>query len=399
MKVKRYFATSMRRALELARQQQGSEVMILSNRQVDGGVELMTASADASAPDTEDLAADTYAPSADRKPGTAPGFDSAGRSQNPGLSPVSAQLWTDPGIADRMQRELRTLRALVERQLSGIAWRDFDYEHPIQAALVRALSGIGLAPRFARSVASDISDDLDFEAAWRRCLGVLAHQLNVAQSGFLDHGGSVAFVGPPGAGKSTVLAKCAAQFALKHGETSVAIVTTDDVRLAAHQQLRSFGRILGIAVRTAFGADAILECLARLTRYRLVLIDTPGLPPQDPRMQALLGALKAKPLSVQTQLVLSATTDYRTLLREVGAYRAAQPAGWILTKLDLAAQLGGAITVLAEQRLPLTYVCAGQRIPDDLEPARAHRIVARAVHMGKRSTEAVDSLEFEQAFA
>ena len=387
MKVKRYFATSMRRALELVRQEQGPDVMILSNRKVDGGVELMTASDDP---------AGTAA--GGQAPWTAVSEPHANAANRSAIA-ESPRLWTDPNVADQMQRELRTLRTLVERQLSGIAWRDFDHEHPMQAALVRALSEIGLSPRFARGVARDISDDLDFEAAWRRCLGVLAHQIKVAQSSFLEHGGTVALVGPPGVGKSTVVAKCAAQFALKHGETSVAIVTTDDVRLAAHEQLRSFGRILGIPVRSAFRPDAIPECLAGLRRHRLVLIDTPGLPPQDARMQALMAALGAKPLAVQTQLVLSATTDYRTLAREVAGYLAAQPTGWILTKLDLAAQLGPAISVLAEQGLPLSYVCAGQRIPDDLEPARAYRIVARAVHLGKRAFEAVDSLEFEQAFA
>jgi flagellar biosynthesis protein FlhF len=310
--------------------------------------------------------------------------------------PARAMLWTDSGVAAQMQGELKALRAMIEHQMPGLAWRDFRSERPLQAALLRDLSRLGLPAQCARTIATQVDGQTDFDVAWRRCLAVLAHALKIVPSPFAD-GGRIAVLGQAGVGKSTVIAKAAAQYALRHGADQVAIVTLDNIRVGAEQQLRSFGRLLGVTVRAVPDPEALAECLDSLEQYRLVLIDTPGFGTADPRVEGLHAALALPRLGIRTVRVLATTTEYHTLARSVAG---AAADAWVLTKLDEAALLGPALAILVEHGLPVACVSAGQRIPHDLEPAMAHRLVARAVALARPGNGAEnENLELEQAFA
>ncbi|MCP5145852.1 MAG: flagellar biosynthesis protein FlhF [Gammaproteobacteria bacterium] len=390
MKVKRYFAETMRQALEIVREAEGPDVMILSNRKVEGGVELLTAiETSDDGPEIREL----------------PDVDLRGplvrNDSKPAVSDDQAapSVWTSNVATQSMQNELRTLRALVERQLSATAWRDFKHEHPLHASLVRGLAQLGMQMPLARAIASEISELKDYDAAWRHCLAILAHKLRTETPGWMENGGIVAFVGPAGAGKSTVLAKLAARFALTHGADSVALIAADNVRIAAQQQLRAFGRILGVAVRSVVDPGEVHDTVASLQRHRLILIDTAGLSPADDHMVNLFRELRRPELGAVLELVVPATTDYRTLSRTVQAYVEQGVRGAVLTRMDEAAELGACLSVLVEQELSLNFVCAGQKVPDDIEVARAHQVVARAVQLTRDAASVPDNMVLEQAFA
>lgn len=371
MKIRTYRAPSMREALEQVRAEQGADAVILSNRRIEGGVEVTTA----------------------RDDGSAAGWTAS--SVAPSAGDGRGALWTDPAVATQMQQELKALRTMIEQQMPGLAWREFRSERPLQATLLRKLATLGLPPSYARRIASKADGQTNLDSAWQRCLAVFAHALHIVPAPFAA-GGRIAVLGAPGVGKTTVLAKAAAQYALQHGADQVAIATLDNIRVGAEQQLRSFGRVLGVTVRAVPEPAALAACLDELARYRLVLIDTPGMGANDPRLAPTAAALADPRLGVRSVRLVAATTEYHTLARAVAG---ASADAWVLTRVDEAALLGPALAVLAEQRLPLACISAGQRIPHDLEAAVAHRLVARAVALLRDGIAAPDNVELERAFA
>ncbi len=183
------------------------------------------------------------------------------------------------------------------------------------------------------------------------------------------------------------MAKLAARFALRHGRRHVALVTTDSYRIGAHEQLRTYGRILGIPVQTAGDRDELQAVLNHARDRKLVLIDTAGVSQRDVNLMERLSTLSLGDQRIRNCLVLSATGQ-TSLQREV--IRNFQKAGLhdcIITKIDEAGSLGGVLSVLVEHQLPASFVGDGQQVPDDLHPARAEKLVQHAVNLMHRMEE------------
>jgi flagellar biosynthesis protein FlhF len=427
MKVKRYFASNMRSALEMIRQDQGPDVLILSNRKVDGGVELITADEL-----TEQEAARFTAPAARRRPelaataatgAAAPApNDSAGgvapttatttaAAPTPGPATAAAApflpphlesaeyLWTDAGTVAQMREELRNLKGLLESQLCGLAWSDFGNRHPLRARLLRVLTQVGLCPGLARALVAEVPDDMDYRAGWHRALALLVTRLRGLDDPILRSAGRVALLGPTGVGKSTVVSKLAARHALKAGADKVTIVSMDDRRLGAHQQLKAFGRLLGTAVHVARDCGELALLLEDFAPGSLVLIDTPGAAPDDSRYQDLARSLVALDAGISLYNVMSATTDYLTATKQLQATAGLDVTGCILTKLDEAATLGPTLSAIIECGPPLAYTCAGQCVPDDLDPVDARALVERTIALAKATPAPRDQTVFERAFS
>ncbi len=404
MKVKRYVAANMRSALDMIKQEQGSDVLILSNRKVDGGIELVTAD-ELSEQEAQRLSERTARrSSAERQAATPAPATAAARPAAATTAPARAAttteeyLWTDAGTVSQMRDELKSLKSLLESQLSGLAWSDFGGRHPLRARLMRALSSIGIAAGLARELVAEVPDELDYEAGWHRVLAMLVVRLHVVADPILGAGGRVALLGSTGVGKSTLISKLAARFALAHGPESVAIVSMDDRRLGAHQQMKAFGRLIGSVVYTPRDCTELATLLDGLESRRLVLIDTPGHSADDARYAELvngLGALRAPP---QTYHVLAATTDYLASSRALRRGAEVGLDACILTKLDEAATLGPSLSSIIESGLPLAYCSAGQRVPDDLETVDARELVERGVELARGMPQAADAAAIEQAF-
>lgn len=423
MKVRRYFAANMRSALEMVRQEQGPDVLILSNRKVDGGVELLTASGDADAELIEKftppprerpatLAVDEAVPSLPREEDSAfapvapsPAAPASRRaapraaSPAPGAGGGHGVLWTNQDTINQMQRELGALKSLLENQLSSLAWNDFSQRSPIGARLMRVLVQLGVTPRLARALVAETGPVNEFNEAWRQVVAVLRQRITCLDDPVLRHGGHFALCGPTGVGKTTLASKLAGRYALARGNHSVALVSTDDQRLGAHHQLKTFGRLVGITVRTVRSLEELPEQLAELHDRELVLIDLPGFAPGDPGFRQSLATLHGLPSRVETYLVMSASTDHLSLERIVAAAAGQALAGCCLTKLDEAASLGPAVSAIVESRLPVAYLSAGQQVPDDVAAATRSALLEQFVAMGKASPTPVDTAYFEQAFS
>ncbi|GAP66752.1 flagellar biosynthetic protein FlhF [Mizugakiibacter sediminis] len=278
-----------------------------------------------------------------------------------------------------MKQELRELRGMLESQLSSLAWNDLGRRKPLSARMLRELSRLGIDADVAGAIVADLPEHISPEQARYLPLGLLSRKLPVNAHDFLDDGGVVALLGATGVGKTTTLAKLAARYVMRHGLKGVALVTTDDFRIGAEEQLFHYGRLLGVPVYSAGEPAALCALMERLADQRLVLIDTPGMACRDARVAALMHGLRETRTPVRNTLVLAANAQAAALDEALRAYAPFAPAGCILTKLDEAPTLGGALSALIRHRLPVDYSTDGQRVPEDIARADAHRLVCRAV--------------------
>lgn len=173
------------------------------------------------------------------------------------------------------------------------------------------------------------------------------------------------FIGPPGAGKTTTIAKIAARERARHGR-AIPMIAADGFRAGAVEQLRTYADIIGSAFRVARTSDELEQALMR-TR-RTVLVDTAGRSPGDDAVREQLAVL-SRHEGVRTHLVIPADTSVASAKRIFTAYADVKPSRVVLAKLDEADSLAGLAGFLREQGIPISYVTTGQRVPDDLEPA------------------------------
>jgi flagellar biosynthesis protein FlhF len=289
-----------------------------------------------------------------------------------------------------MNEELRTLRRMLETQLATLAWNDLSRRSPIQTELLKQLTQLGLAQDLATEVVTQIPARLELAEANRLALALLSRRIETTGERWTDSGGVVALVGATGVGKTTLIAKLAARWVLRHGPRDIALISTDSIRIGAQEQVQTLGRLLGVPAYAIDGAAELASVLDHLQDKRLVLIDTAGLSPRDPRVEEELTLLAAASPRMETTLVLSASAQAGAIEEAVTRFAPAKPTTCVLTKLDEATSLGGAISTLIRARLPVTYVSEGQRVPEDLAPARAHQLIARAVELSRKSGASAD---------
>ncbi|MDZ7754145.1 MAG: flagellar biosynthesis protein FlhF [Gammaproteobacteria bacterium] len=397
MKIRRYFAEDMRQAIRKVREAQGPDAVILSNRKVDGGIEVVAAVDydeallwhEDKAPRAEDAA---ESPSLEQAPARQ---ESAGRE-----TAAAAVEWSqDPSIS-ALREEVHSIRDMLQNQLAALAWGDLGRRRPSRAALLRRLLQMDLSPELARRVAVETGEeDGDASRQWKRALALIAQRIRTSGDSLVDRGGVAALIGPTGVGKTTTVAKLAARYALANGPDQVGLITMDTHRVGAAEQLRSYGRLMGIPVRVARNREELETAINDLYERRLVLIDTAGMGQRDARVRDQLAAHFEGLGMVQTLMVLAASSQLAALRESVKAFGVAHPEACIVTKLDEAVSLGPVISTLAEYQLPVAYFSDGQRVPEDIQPARAHNLVTRAVVRMKQSLPAFSDEMAELAMA
>jgi flagellar biosynthesis protein FlhF len=298
---------------------------------------------------------------------------------------------------DAMVAELQSLKGMISRQFATISWFEGVRRSPVQGKLLRSMVAAGFSLKLARSVVSRLPSDCSERDAQVWLEEVLARNLRcAAPAQAFEAGGVFALIGPTGVGKTTTTAKIAARHVLKHGPQSVALITVDTYRLGAHDQLRAFGRILGVPVHIAHDASALHDLLRLRGTRQLVLIDTVGMGHRDERIRSLLTSLPRG--DVRHVVVASCAAQAETIDASLRAYEARQAHGVVLTKLDEAARTGGALDCLLRQRLQLLGVCDGQRVPEDWQPADAGRLVRRALLSAPAGAFGLDDEELPLVF-
>jgi len=416
MKIKRFVAPDMRRAIRKVREEQGPDAVILSNRKVLDGIEIIAAVDYDEALIHQALGPIHQAhrtPTPDQTPllassdGEAPTRDE-NEAASGDFPPEPGTAWEDhtaramgsqEPTLNEMRNELKTLRNMLQSQLSSLVWNDMARRHPGRAEALRDLSSLGLSPDLAREIAGELPEIKCPKQARSAPLAQLARRIPVAeQDELITEGGIAAILGPTGVGKTTTVAKLAARFALRHGKDHVALVTTDGFRIGAQEQLLTFGRILGVPVHTAIDARSLEQALIQVRDKRLVLIDTAGMSQRDMRLSRQLAGLHST--GVKRYLALAANSQNESLEEVADLFCRVPLDGCIITKLDEAAQLGSVLSTVVKRRLPIAYFADGQRVPEDIHEASKKRLwlVNRAVELAQMRDQKVDEGLMAQNF-
>jgi flagellar biosynthesis protein FlhF len=187
----------------------------------------------------------------------------------------------------------------------------------------------------------------------------------------------VALVGPTGVGKTTTIAKLAANFRLRD-KWNVGLITVDTYRIAAVEQLRTYADIIDLPMQVVSTPREMREAVERMSHLDLVLLDTAGRSPRDEVKIRELRALLSEARADEVHLVLSSAASSANLANIAERFAPAGTTALILTKLDEANGLGHLLPALRSARLPLSYLTNGQNVPDDIESAEARR-VARTI--------------------
>ena len=416
MKIKRYFANDMRQAIRMVRDEQGPDAVILSNRRVDGGVEIVAAvDYDESlvhrmAEEQSTQQAATPRPVAVAPPSSSSSWSASTHAEKRGSSDATASpqvarpgskpeiVWSQEPSLVAMREEIQNLRGILESQVNGLAWGEMRRSQPQKVKLLERLTQLGLSAQLSQQIAERINYNGDMVGMWRQALALLAGQVAVTDDDIVNRGGIVALIGPTGVGKTTTAAKLAARYTLRHGAGRVAFVTTDSYRVGAQQQLNTFGKILGAPVHVAKDADELREVLMALRDKSLVLIDTAGMSQRDVRLSEQLSMLYQTGLPVRSYALLSAASQRRSLEEVIRTFNKVELDGVILTKLDETTGLGEALSVAIQHRLPVAYVSDGQRVPEDLHPARSNNLVNRSLSLmqdfAERPSQELMAMEF-----
>ena len=375
MKMKRFIAPEMREAMQQVGEELGPDALILSSRKTEDGAEIIAA-VDYEEDLLEAGVAATDAPVEAPPAPVEPAAEIQTVAPEPSVPPPAAT--TDTSSLQEMRTEIRTLRSMLEVPLSQLGWDEVRRREPVRAAIVEHLEAMQIHPVIANRIADGVSAINDEAAAWEQAVAILEDMLPVVDDDLLSHGGTVALVGPTGVGKTTTIAKIAARFAMRHGRRHVALVSMDHYRIGAHEQLRTYGRLLGVPVHIAGDAQELQAVLNHMHDRKLVLIDTAGTSQRDVDLPDKFALLDTDDESIRRYLVLSATGQAQQTDDVVSSFTRIAPDKCILTKLDEATGIGGVLSVLIKHRLPLAWTGDGQRVPDDFHTANAQQLITLA---------------------
>lgn len=345
-----FIAANAREALAKVRRELGDDAVVLSTRPHPQGIELL-----------------------------ASGYGKLA------ASPVhEANEAVDGASSFRILTELARLRGMLQNQLAGFAWGAARRRDPVRVALMQTLFAAGFGSSLARTLAARLPRGLDTPAAqrWLRQVLIRNVPLQASATDWLARGGRYALVGSTGSGKTTTLAKLAARGVDAHGADQVALVAADAFRVGAAAQLTVYADLLGVSLYVVDNQTRLAQLLPQLAAKKLVLIDTAGFAPSDPRTR---DALALDTLGVRRVLVISANQQGAAIEQAMARFGQGA-AACILTKLDETPQPGAALDSLIRHRLPLAYISGGQRVPEDLHTANAPYLIDRALKGGQLAT-------------
>jgi flagellar biosynthesis protein FlhF len=413
MEVKRFFSTTMQEALKQVRETLGPDAVILSNSKVEGGVEIVAAldyEEDISPESIDSQLLQNGEPSpsqlarmhADKHLRLQKELDIAKRKiedvkakrqeshekviASPEPLVESAETRTATEALDGPWNDLSDMRAEImeiKSMMTGQAAQQEKKELAREQSLTiqnisRKLDSLCIVGETKRKLVSMVDAEMDYAQAWGRVIQGITALVSVAQDDLVEQKGVIALVGPTGSGKTMTIGKMAARYVIQHGSDDIALVTTDRYRIAAHEQLKVFGRILNVPVHTVDEHNSLDSILDQLSHKKLVLVDTAGLMHTDSCWSEQLQELKLSSHDIKNYLVVSSVGQYQVMCSNYHHYKMVELSGAIISKVDEAVSLGEVINFLIDTRLKARFFTDGQRVPEDIHVFSQKEILDRA---------------------
>ncbi|MBT8442987.1 MAG: flagellar biosynthesis protein FlhF, partial [Gammaproteobacteria bacterium] len=305
MQIQRFIEPDMRKAMRRVRKTLGPDAVILETNETAGGIEISAAvDYDPAEYERDRAARAATAAAADLRTESTRDWLLEREVDSPATD--SATVTVTSMEVTALRDEVQNMRALLEMQVSKLAWDDASRRTPELTRVMRHLTGLGVTPDVVRDLTSDIEPGSSADDSWTTSLRKLVDELPVCDEDIVMDGGIFAVIGPTGAGKTTSIAKLAARYALTKDADDIALVTTDTFRIGARAQLETFGEILGVLVHQANDAESLNETLRNLAHKKLILIDTAGMGAHDLRLTRELAVIGEAEQPIRTLLTLPA---------------------------------------------------------------------------------------------
>lgn len=410
MNIRKFIAPSAREALREIRNELGEEAVILSNRTTSQGVEIVAMNSDDMARLSSSAASHFQAgkakpigekvmPTAEKPKSMAERMTQIVEEAKP-IKVAAEKAGPEPAQATEasLLGEIKSMHSKLQKQIETLSWNNVQQRDPQRATLLRRMLNAGFSTLLARQLLDKLPSGDEKGEQWIK--QVLKRNLRVAGAAddIVAKGGAYALIGPTGVGKTTTTAKLAARAVVRYGADKVALLTTDSYRIGAYEQLKIYGKILGVAVHAVKGADDLRLTLAALRHKHLVLIDTVGMGQKDERVAEQNEMFDEA--GVARLLVLNATSSGDTLEDVVRMYHSNKVIGCIATKLDEAVNLGAVLDVVVRHRLMMFFMANGQRVPEDLHPVNIDVLLHRAFKpVEEKSPYMLEELDFPMVMA
>jgi flagellar biosynthesis protein FlhF len=420
MNIKRFFGKNSREALSQVRKELGEDAIILSNRSMNGGNEIMAfmeedmhamiakqadQAEQGNSKIDEDNEPKTLLSLVNKKNRTQDSEISVDKTKaisskvekseeikhdktkKKNTSLESSSDTTNQQVSGQqmaeMLNEMRAMRRVVESQLTTISWSNILQRDPIKSSILNTLLAAGFSASHSRQLTERLPADLDNDKASAWIKTTLAKNLITVEdeTEVLDQGGIFALIGPTGVGKTTTMAKLAARYVMKHGTQDLGLITTDAYRVGGYEQLRIYGKILGVMVHAVKDEADLKIALGELKNKHTILIDTVGVSQRDQMVAEQISMFSSTNTPIKRLLCLNATSTGETLADVIKAYKGKGLDGCIITKIDEAATIGNVLDVIIREKIKLYYTTNGQRVPEDIHLANKQQLIEHALEL------------------
>jgi len=377
MSSKRFVAKTARDVMTQVRNELGPDATIISHREINGWHEITATQAPKSvpqqAPAKESIASDKQI-LAKRAQEMLALFNSKQDARE--AKTASVQQAHDPVVKKEVAQdsleallsEVREMKTSLQSQLNDISWGATSPHNQTKNMLISNFINLGFNQDLIKRVIKKLPIDLGYEDAllWTRDL--LSKNIKSAEdeAEILDDTGIYALLGPTGVGKTTTIAKIAARYALKNGNASVGLISTDTYRIGGNEQLRIYAKIMGVDMLVAKDIEELNAATKKMSSKKLILIDMAGLSHKDPMVETQLQMLSDAKASIKKVLCLNANNTTDGLNAVAMAYAKNGLEACIITKSDEAMTLGSALNVVMKNKLKVLYLTNGQRVPEDI---------------------------------
>ena len=358
MRIKKFTASNYSIALQKVKQELGEDALILSTRSIKPPSPIAGRK---EATRVEITVAVEYA-----SPVVAPEIQIPNELENKALP--------EKGDADLKSLIFSLLSQTDRAQAMGLKPHQFDtFSHLVENGLDEKLASKILKKALEQNSEQTVDSSKEPLKVMNLMKKVLPCKGEIDLNGYGPK--IVAFVGPTGVGKTTTVAKIAAEYALRRGK-KVAMVSLDTYRLGAIDQLRIYGEIMEVPVEVAGGKEELRQIITNHSDKDLILIDTTGRSHQDKDYSRQLKEVFDAVGGVETHLVLSVTAQEKLFMATYHQFSSMGLDRVLFTKLDEGLNFGSLFNFSVRNRLPISYFTSGQQVPEDLEVARPERVIS-----------------------
>lgn len=357
MRMKSFTGPSVKEALRLIKAEFGEQALIMSNKRLSSG-------------QYEVIAAVDYDLDAAASAGKNRGAEST-------VKPVMTA-GSQSSLERELKKELRELRELKDLCFSFAARSGgaaADVFNRLEENLVTGGVDRRLAKKILMNTLSGVTRDKAADIIYlkSRMRRKVYDRLDVKDP--LANSGALAFVGSEGAGKTTTIAKLAAVHGVKR-KRRMALITMDTLRIGAADQLKAYGRLMGVPVEVARDAGELKSRMCAHADKELILVDTPGLNHRDSRRMEALIRLADECPALKFNLVLNSQTRDEAMYESVKGFGALPIDSLSFTRLDEGKEHGAILNAMVMAKKPAAYLSTGSRVPDDIEVASRDRLLS-----------------------